>query len=338
MTGITRRRFVKSTLALPLAGSTLAMPSILSAQEVNWPTKQITMIVPFPPGGQADFAARPIAEAMRKMWGQAVVIENRGGAGGAVGNAAAARATPDGYTMLMTLSSMAVLVEAMRIFGRQPTYEMNQFIPIARVLADPGVLSVSASTPYKTIKDLVDAAKKEPGKLAYSHSGNYGASHVPVEMFSQAAGIRMVPVPYRGAGPAMNDMVAGVVPVTHSAPTTAKQLHETGKIRTLMSLGAKRADAMPDIPTAMELGYKDVEFYIWAGLFLQAGTPAPIVKKVSDAMRTIMADKAAMKPFIDAGSPPAYMDGAEFAKFVESDSKRVVPVVQKMGKIGDKLD
>lgn len=333
-----RRRFVTSSLSLPLVGSTLAMPSILRAQEASWPNRQITMIVPFPPGGQADFAARPVAEAMRKLWGQNVVVENRGGAGGAVGNAAAARAAPDGYTMLMTLSSMAVLVEAMRLFGRQPTYEMNQFIPIARVLADPGVLSVSASSPYQNVKDLVDAAKKEPGKIAYSHSGNYGASHVPVEMFSQAAGIRMTPVPYRGAGPAMNDMVAGVVPVTHSAPTTAKQLHESGKIRTIMSLGAKRADAMPYVPTAIELGYKDVEYYIWAGLFVQAGTPAPIVAKISDGMRTIMNDKAAMKPFVDSGSPPAYMDGAEFAKFVEADSKRVIPVVQKMGKIGEKLD
>ena len=167
------------------------------------------------------------------------------------------------------------------MFGRTPTYEMNQFVPICRVLADPGVLSVGKHTPYKTITDLVDDAKKKPGKIAYSHSGNYGAIHVPVEMFSQAAGIRMVPVPYRGAGPAMNDVVAGQIAVTHSAPTTAKQLHIAGKIRTLMSLGAKRADAMPDIPTAIELGYKDVEYYIWAGLFVQAGTPAPIVKNDS---------------------------------------------------------
>jgi tripartite-type tricarboxylate transporter receptor subunit TctC len=272
------------------------------------------------------------------MWGQNVVVENRGGAGGAVGNAAAARAAPDGYTMLMTLSSMAVLVEAMRLFGRQPTYEMSQFIPIARVLADPGVISVNANTPYKTIADLVDDAKKRPSTIAYSHSGNYGASHVPVEMFSQSAGIRLVPVPYRGAGPAMNDMVAGAVPVTHSAPTTAKELHIAGRIRSLASLGAKRAEAMPDIPTLMELGYKDVEYYIWAGLFVQAGTPEPIVTKIGDAMRTIMNDRAAMKPFTDAGSPPAYMDRAEFAKFVEADSKRLVPVVQRMGKIGEKLD
>lgn len=333
-----RRDFVKSALAVPLAGGTLASPAILRAQDAAWPSKQITMIVPFPPGGQADFAARPVAEAMKRLWGQNVVVENRGGAGGAVGNAAAARAAPDGYTMLMTLSSMAVLVEAMRLFGRAPTYEMNQFIPIARVLADPGVISVAANTPYKSIKDLVEAAKKEPGKIAYSHSGNYGASHVPVEMFSQAAGIRMVPVPYRGAGPAMNDVVAGQIPVTHSAPTTAKQLHTAGKIRSLASLGAKRADAMPDIPTLIELGYKDVEYYIWAGLFVQAGTPAPVVKKISDGMRTIMSDKAAMKPFVDSGSPPAYMDQAEFSRFIEADSKRLIPVVRKIGRIGEKLD
>lgn len=333
-----RRRLLQGSIAVPLAGSTLAAPSILRAQDSSWPSRQITMIVPFPPGGQADFAARPIAEAMKKMWGQNVVVENRGGAGGAVGNAAAARAAPDGYTMLMTLSSMAVLVEAMRLFGRQPTYEMNQLIPIARVLADPGVISVNAATPYKSIADLVDDAKKRPGAIAYSHSGNYGASHVPMEMFSHAAGIRLNPVPYRGAGPAMNDMVAGAVPVTHSAPSTAKELHIGGKIRSLASLGAKRAEAMPDIPTLMELGYKDVEYYIWAGLFVQAGTPEPVVTKIGDAMRTIMNDRAAMKPFTDAGSPPSYMDRAEFAKFVDTDSKRLIPVVQRMGRIGEKLE
>ncbi len=332
-----RRHVIASVLAASVAASAISAPTRLHAQDA-WPNRQITMIVPFPPGGQADFAARPVAEQLKRILGQNIVIENRGGAGGAVGNAAAARAAPDGHTLLMTLSSMAVLVEAMRLFGRTPTYEMNQFIPIARVLADPGVLSVGKHTPYKTLAELVDDVKKQPGKITYSHSGNYGASHVPVEMFSQAAGIRMVPVPYRGAGPAMNDVVAGQISVTHSAPTTAKQLHIAGNIRTLMSLGAKRADAMPDIPTAIELGYKDVEYYIWAGLFVQAGTPEPIVKRLRDVMRTIMADKAAMKPFTDAGSPPAYMDGPEFATFVEADSKRVVPVVQKIGKIGDKLD
>lgn len=334
---INRRRLLNLSLALPVAAGTLAAPAMLHAQDA-WPSRSITMIVPFPPGGQADFAARPVAEQLKKILGQNIVVENRGGAGGAVGNAAAARAAPDGYTLLMTLSSMAVLVEAMRMYGRTPTYEMSQFVPIARVLADPGVLSVGKHTPYKTIAELVADAKTQPGKINYSHSGNYGASHVPVEMFSQAAGIRMVPVPYRGAGPAMNDVVAGQIAVTHSAPTTAKVQHEAGNIRTLMSLGAKRADAMPTIPTALELGYKDVEYYIWAGLFAHSGTPEPIIKRLRDAMRQIMNDKVAMKPFLDAGSPPAYMDGPEFGKFVEADSKRVIPVVQKIGKIGDKLD
>ena len=332
-----RRGIVKATVAGMLAVSFAVTPSILHAQD-NWPSRPITMIVPFPPGGQADFAARPVAESLKKILGQNIIIENRGGAGGAVGNAAAARAAPDGHTLLMTLSSMAVLVEAMRMYGRTPTYEMSQFVPIARVLADPGVISVGKHTPYKTMAELVADVKKNPGKINYSHSGNYGASHVPVEMFSQAAGIRMVPVPYRGAGPAMNDVVAGQIAVTHSAPTTAKEQHIAGNIRTLMSLGAKRADAMPEIPTALELGYKDVEYYIWAGLFVQSGTPEPIIKRLRDAMRQTMNDKAAMKPFLDAGSPPAYMDGPEFGAFVEADSKRLIPVVQKIGKIGDKLE
>jgi tripartite-type tricarboxylate transporter receptor subunit TctC len=334
---LSRRRLLQGSLVLPAAVGTLGAPSILRAQDA-WPNRQITLIVPFPPGGQADFAARPIAEALKKILGQNIVIENRGGAGGAVGNAAAARAQPDGYTLLMTLSSVTVLVEAMRMFGRTPTYEMNQFVPIARVLADPGVFSVGKSTPWKTLGEFIADAKKRPNEINYASSGNYGAAHVPVEMFAQAAEIKLVHVPYRGAGPAMNDTVAGQINATSSAPTTAKPQHDAGNIRSLAVFSDKRIEALPDVPTFLELGLKNVEYYIWAGLFVQAGTPEPVVQRLRTAMRQIMNDKAAMKPFTDAGSPPAYLDAPEFAKFIEADSARAIPVVRKIGKIGDKLE
>ena len=204
---INRRDVLKSGAALSL---TLAAPAV--AQE-SWPARPITAIVPFPPGGQADLAARPIAAALEKILGKPVVIDNRAaGAGGSLGNQAAARAAPDGYTLLITLSSLAVLPEADRLFGRPPAYEVKQFTPVARILADPTLLAVPASAPWKTLQDLVDDAKKRPGQIPYGSSGPYGTLHVAMEMFANAAGIKLLHVPFRGAGPAVTALLSGTDP------------------------------------------------------------------------------------------------------------------------------
>src|SRR5215831_15265365 len=194
-----RREFLQGAIAAPLVSA--FGPSISQAQ--TWPTRNITMIVAFPPGGQADLAARPVAAALEKLLGRPVVVENRQGAGGAIGNAAAARAEPDGHTLLMALSSVVFLPEADRLFERKPAYELDQLVPVARVLADPGVLPVRSTSPYKTLQDLIDDARKRPGQITFSSSGNYGAAHVPYEMFQQAAGIKLLHVPYRGGGPSL---------------------------------------------------------------------------------------------------------------------------------------
>ena len=338
---IHRRRFMRSVagagLALTLGLAALAISSDARAQEA-WPTRNITMIVPFPPGGQADFAARPVAEALKTILGVTVTIDNRGGAGGATGNAAAARAAPDGYTLLMTLSSLAVLVEAQRLFGRTPSYEVEQLVPIARVLADPAVFSVNKELPHKTILEFIADAKLKPSGYSFASSGYYGAAHVPMEMMAQATGIKLVHVPYRGAGPAMNDVVGGAVNTLTSAPSTAKPQHDAGNIRTLAVFSTERIKAFPDAPTMTELGYKDVEFYIWAGLFTPRGTPEPIVKRLRDAMREIMANPAVTKVFNAADSPPAYLDGPEFARFMSVDSDRLIKAVRKIGMIEGKLE
>jgi len=151
----------------------------------GWPERNITVIVPFPPGGQGDLAARPVAVALEKILGRSVVVDNRaGGGGGSVGNASAARAAPDGYTLLVTLSSLAVLPEADRLFGRTPAYEVSQFTPVARILADPTLLAVPASAPWKTLREFIDDAKRRPGAIPYGSSGPYGTLHVAMEMFA----------------------------------------------------------------------------------------------------------------------------------------------------------
>jgi tripartite-type tricarboxylate transporter receptor subunit TctC len=326
-----RRRFLQGTLALPiLSAGGLAAPAL--GQE-RWPTRNITMVVPFPPGGQADLAARPIAAALERILGQSVIVENRGGAGGAIGNAGVAKAEPDGHTILMTLSSLAVLPESERLFGRTPSYEVSQLAPIARVLADPTVLGVPADAPWKTLKELVEDAKKRPGQIPYGSSGPYGTLHVSMEMFANAAGIKLLHVPYRGAGPAVTGLLAGQIQALASAPGVFKPHTDAGKVRILANWGAERVPAFPDVATFKELGYPDVEFYIWAGLFGPKALPEPIMTRLREAMKQAMSDPEVRKTFENAGSPPAYQDAPDFAKFVEADSKRLIAAVQKIGKV-----
>jgi tripartite-type tricarboxylate transporter receptor subunit TctC len=326
-----RREFLKASAVLPMVQ---AMFSNRAFADVAWPERNITMIVPFPAGGQADLAARPVAHALENILGKSVIVDNRaGGAGGSIGNAAAARAEPDGYTLLMTLSSLAVLPEADRLFDRPPAYEVSQFSPVARVLADPTLLAVPASAPWKTLQDFVDDARKRPGQIPYGSSGPYGTLHIAMEMFATSAGIKLLHIPFRGAGPALNALLSGTVQALASAPGTLKQQVDDGKMRVLANWGAERIPSFPDLPTFKELGYKDVEFYIWAGLFGQSSLPAPIMTKLREAMAQAVKSPDVVRPLETAGSPVAYMDAPEFSKFVADDSQRLIAAVRKIGKV-----
>jgi tripartite-type tricarboxylate transporter receptor subunit TctC len=326
-----RRELLKATAALPLLQAARPLPAMA---DTAWPTRTISMIVPFPAGGQADLAARPIAHALEQILGKSVIVDNRaGGAGGAIGNAAAARAEPDGYTLLMTLSSLAVLPEADRLFDRPPVYEVSQFAPIARVLADPTLLAVPASAPWKTLEEFVADAKRRPGEIRYGSSGPYGTLHVAMEMFAASAGIKLLHIPYRGAAPALNAILTGTVDAVASAPGTLRQQVDDGKMRVLANWGAERIASFPDLPTFRERGYKDVEFYIWAGLFAQQALPEPIVTKLREAMAQAVKSPDVIKTFETAGSPVAYMDAPEFSKFVETDSARLVAAVKRIGRV-----
>ncbi len=324
-----RRTILKSLAAAPLWQ--LAAPAYA---QTDWPSRTITIIVPFPAGGQADLAARPVALALERLLAKPVVVDNRaGGAGGSIGNAQAARAEADGHTLLMTLSSLAVLPEADRLFGRQVAYEMSDFAPVARVLADPTLLAVPASAPWKTLQEFVDDARKRPGQIPYGSSGPYGTLHIAMEMFAASAGIKLQHVPYRGAAPALTGLLSGTVQALASAPGVLKQQADEGKIRVLANWGAERIKSFPDLPTFQELGYKDVEFYIWAGLFAQRALPEPIMTKLRTAMRDAVKAPEVARTFEAAGSPVAYLDAPEFSKFVEADSARLIAAVKKIGKV-----
>ena len=325
-----RRAFLKAAASMPLV-ATLDLRT--AAAQSTWPTHSLTIVVPFAPGGQADIAARPVALGLSKLLGQSVVVDNRVGAGGAIGATAVAKAEPDGHTLLMALSAIAVLPEAERVSGRKPSYEMSQLTPIARVLGDPNLLIVSAASPYKTVQDLVDDAKQRPGQIAYASSGNFGASHLSMEMFCNAAGIKLLHVPYRGGGPALAALLGGQVVASAQGAGPLKAYSDEGKLRVLATFGAERHAAFPDAPTFREAGLDDVVLYVWAGLFAPKAVPADVVAKLRQAMKTIMSDPETIGIFTKAGSPPAYLDTPEFTAYVEQDSKRLIAAVQKIGKL-----
>src|SRR5664280_388399 len=329
-----RRHFLRNAIWIAVPPAVLPLIGISAVGQTTWPTRNLMMIVPFPPGGQADFAARPMAAALEKILGHAVVVENRaGGAGGSIGNTVVARAAPDGYTMLMALSSLAVLPEADRLFGREPAYEVSQLFPVARILADPTLFAVPASAPWQSIHDFVEDAKKRPGQIPYGSSGPYGTLHVAMEMFAASAGIKLLHIPFRGAGPALTALMSGTVQALASAPGTLKQQVDDAKMRVLANWGAERIASFPDLPTFRELGYKDVEFYIWAGLFAQSALPAPIMTRLREAMAQAVKSPEVTKTVETAGSPVAYLDAPEFSKFVAEDSARLIAAVKKIGKV-----
>jgi tripartite-type tricarboxylate transporter receptor subunit TctC len=307
----------------------------LLAQDA-YPTKPVTMIAPFPPGGVADIVGRPLAASMEKTLKQPVLVVNRSGAGGAVGTTAAAKASPDGYTILMSLSSISIFPVSDPINGRPVPYQLSDFAPIALVTSDPTVLVVAADGPYKNIHDFIASAKAFPGRMNYSSSGVYGTLHVAMEMFASAAGIKMFHVPYQGGGPAVTALLGGQVHALASGPAAAIGQIKGGKMRALAGWGDKRLPLMPELPTFKELGYKDVEFYIWSGVFAPAATPAPVITRLREAVRAAVADPQFKGAMDKVQTPISYLDAPEFHAFLAKDAARLKVAVEKIGRVDEK--
>lgn len=319
-------------IRLVFALLTLAIAAPAAWAQEPYPAKPITIVVPFPPGGQADLSARPLAAAMGQLLKQPVVVLNRPGAAGAIGHRAVATAAPDGYTLLITLVSVAALPIVDEMFGRQPQYTMEQLAPLALLVADPPVLVVGADKPWKSVKELVDDAKKRPDDIVYSHSGLYGPSHLPMEMLLNAAGIKMRGLPAVGGGPTMALVLGGSAAMWASPPAMAVAQVSANKLRPLATYGAKRHPGFPDVPTLKEQGY-DIEYYVWSGMFAPAGTPEPIMRTLRDAVRKGVASTEFTTAMEKLRSPPAYLDAPEFAQFLARDTARLRQAIQKIGKV-----
>jgi tripartite-type tricarboxylate transporter receptor subunit TctC len=321
---------LRTTIATALLAS-LAFAGGAFAQ-AGYPDKPITMIVPFPPGGVADTVARPVAEALARELGQTVIAENKAGAGGATGIGAAARAPADGYTILMSLSSISILPEADKILGRKPQFTLDQFKPIARFTADPTVLVVRADAPWKTFAEFVADLKTKPGRYNYGSSGNYGTMHVPMEMLKSSAGISVTHIPYTGAGPAVLALLGGQVDALSTGPASVLAHIKAGKLRALAHWGDKPLTSMPELPSLKQLG-QPVQFAQWSALFVPAGTPEAIVQKLRAAAKKAAADPQVVATISRAGSPIEYLDAPEFQSYWDADAKLMTEAVRKIGKV-----
>ena len=325
---MTRARALVGVMTLAL------LAGVASAQD--YPTRPITLVAPFPPGGVADLTARPVAATLEKVLKNPVGVVNKTGAAGAVGMQYVATSRPDGYTLLLALSSISIIPEADKIFGRPPAFTVEQFAPIALVSADPTILVVRAESPWKTAKEFIDDAQKRPGQISYSSSGVYGTLHMAMALLEHGANVKLRHVPYSGAGPALTAILGGHVDALASGPAVVLPHIKASQLRALAGWGDKRVAALPEVPTFKELGYPDAEFYIWAGVFAPRGTPEPVLARLREAMRQVVGDSEFKGAMEKLETPIAFKQGDEFQRFFDTDARRLAAGVQRVGRVETK--
>ncbi len=323
-----RRSFVIGS-----AASATALAARTAFAEDVFPSHAITIINAFPPGGANDIVTRPLASVLEPILKQPVVIETKAGAGGQVGAQVAASAKPDGYTLLSHNTGISGFAEVDKLFGRAPKFTRADFIPLARLVADPVVLLVNDQQPYKTLKDFIDDAKKRPDQILYSSGGLYGATHLPVALLSKAAGgLKLRHLPTNGGGPAIAALLGNNVNCSAQSISASLTHIKAGKFRALAAYSAKRSKVLPDVPTLKELGY-DVEYYLWVGLFAPKGTPPQVVSVLRAGINKAVRAEQFTTALTNLGLDLGYLDQPEFAKFWDADAKRVVDAVDEIGRV-----
>jgi len=322
-----RRRFVISTAATAFA----ATPAF--AQEA-FPSHAITIVNAFPPGGVNDIVTRPLATAMEPILKQPVVVETKAGAAGQVGAQFVASAKPDGYTLLSHNTGISGYAQVDKLFGRPAKVSRADFIPLARLIADPVLLLVNETQPYKTLQEFIAGAKAHPDTLIFSSGGLYGASHLPLAYLEKATGpLHLRHLPTNGGGPAIVAILGNNAQVTTQTISATLPHVKAGKLRPLANFGASRSKALPDVPTLKELGY-DVEYYLWAGIFAPHGTPAEIVTTLRATIGKAVQSNEFQTALANVGLELAYLDGPDFQKFWDVDGQRTDEAVVAIGRQG----
>ena len=317
---------MKNLLKVCLLGL-LAMSSLVQAQQ--WPNRPITLIVSYPPGGTADLMARTIAPPLGKILGTSVVVENKPGASGQIAAAFVAKANADGYTLMLDASSYSVNPS---LYPKLPYDPNKEFKTLAVLALYPNVLLVNPAFPAKSVKDLIAMAKAKPNSIAFASSGKGSAQHLAGALFEVQAGVEMQHIPYKGGGPALNDVIGGQVPVFFGSVASTKQHVDSGKLNALAVTGKKRASSMPNIPTMAEAGVPSYEVYEWNAVFVPAATPGPIVQRLSDAIAKVMQSPEVREKVAGLGGEIFQGNSEAADKFIKAQMAEWAKLV-KSGKI-----
>jgi tripartite-type tricarboxylate transporter receptor subunit TctC len=306
-----------------LVVAALFASSLATAQ--TYPSRPVTLVVPFPPGGGTDTGARIVAEQLGRKWGQTVVVENKGGAAGMIGADLVAKAKPDGYTILMgNIGTQAINPS---LYKKMPYDPDAAFAPISLVAELPLAMMVNPAVEAKTAKEFVALAKSKPGQLSYSSSGAGGAPHLAAEMFKDSTGSFILHVPYRGGGPAIGDLIAGHVQLSFMTVLEASGHIKAGKLRALAVTSDKRVSALPDVPTLAETAVPGFNSISWIGLFAPAGTPKEIVDKISADVREVIAAEDVKARLVNLGAVPLANTPAQFTQMIANDRKRYAKII-----------
>jgi tripartite-type tricarboxylate transporter receptor subunit TctC len=297
-----------------------------AAQAQAWPNRTVTLVVPFPPGGGTDTGGRILAEQLGKRWGQTVIVENKGGAAGQIGADLVAKAKPDGYTLL--LGNIGTQAINPSLYPKMPYDPDKAFAPVALVAELPLAMTVHPGVPAKDPKEFIALAKSQPGKLSYASSGAGGAPHLAAEMFKDASGTFIVHVPYRGGGPATQDLMAGHVQLLFMTVLEASGNIKAGKLRALAVTSDKRVPALADVPTLAESALPGFNSISWLGLLAPAGTPQEIVEKISADVRAVLAADEVKARYVALGGVPRGTTPAQFEQLIAQDRKRYAQIIK----------
>jgi len=306
-----------------------ALAATAALAQGDYPNKPIKLIVPFPPAGGTDTLSRAIAQSITNDTKWTIVVENRPGAGGNIGLDAAAKSPPDGYTIAMGQTANLAVNPA--LYSSLPFDPLKDFAPIALLSSQPLIVVVSATSPYKSLKDLVDAAKKNPGKVNMASAGNGTIGHIGGEIFQRRAGIKMTHVPYKGAGQAVTDLMGGSVDTIFGNTQSVGGLVAGGRLRPLAVTSPKRLAAFPDVPTVAESGYPGFEAATWSGLVAPAGTPKPIIDKLNAAANKALATTEMKARLAEEGSTPLGGTPQQFADYIKSENAKWGAAVRDAG-------
>ena len=309
-----------------IAAGLAALGAAPAFAQDRWPSKPITYIVPFPPGGTTDVLARIIGQKLGAALGTTIVVENKPGAGGNVGSEVVAKAAPDGYTILGgTISSHAINVS---LYPKLPYDPVTSFQPITLIGTNPNILVVNASSPYKSVQDITAALKAKPGSLSYASAGNGTSQHLSAELYKYLAGVDMVHIPYKGSGPAIQDVIGGQVPMMFDTSVVAGPHIEGGRLRALAVTSSKRVSAFPNVPTMAESGVPGYDVVSWQAIFAPAGTPKPIVERLHAELAKILKDPEVQDRLAKLGLDPSGMTPSELAAFQKAEIDKWAKVIK----------